>query len=387
MNSFEANKIIGAVLGTLVFVMGVGFIADEIYAPIEGHGAGYALPEPTAEGEAGVVEEASVAPIAARMQTASAEAGADLIVRCQSCHDYSSANENKVGPGLFNVVGRPIASHGGFAYSDALVALSADGAVWDYEHLDGFLESPRDYAPGTKMTFAGLSDPQDRADLIAFLRENSDDPFPLPEAPAETAAPAEDAAVEGAADQGEAPAEPDPLIAAMAAVTPEDGEALIVRCQACHDYSEANTNRVGPGLHGVVGRPIASHPDFSYSDALASLGAAGEIWTPQNLSAFLEKPSDFAPGTKMSFPGLADIEDRAALIVYLNSIAETPIDLGGGAVPAEGEAAPAEQPAVEGAEAPTPEGEAAVEDGEATVTVEAPQTETDEEAGAEVPQQ
>ena len=377
MNSFELNKIFGAILGTLVFVMGVGFIADEIYSPIEGRGADYALPEPAEEGGAGPVEVAAVAPIAARMQTASADAGASLITRCQSCHDYSPANENRTGPGLYGIVGHPIASHEGFSYSDALAALGAEGEVWDYEHLDGFLESPRNYAPGTKMTFAGLSDPEDRANLIAFLRENSDDPYPLPEAPAEAEAPADEAAApagDQAAAEGEAPAGQDPIWAAMAAVTPEDGQALIVRCQSCHDYSEANANRVGPGIHTVVGQPIAAHPDYAYSDALASLGEAGETWTPEHLSAFLEKPADFAPGTKMSFPGLANVEDRAALIVFLNSISADPIDLSGAAAgdqpaAAEGEdAAPAQEPAAEEeAEPAAPEGDQAAASGEAPV--------------------
>ncbi|WP_417583941.1 c-type cytochrome [Pelagibacterium sp.] len=343
MNSFELNKIFGAILGTLVFVMGVGFIADEIYAPIEGRGADYALPEPAPEGGEGGQEAPGVPSIAARMQTASAEEGANLINRCQSCHDYSPANENRTGPGIYGVVGHPIASHEGFAYSDALATLGANGEVWDYEHLDAFLESPRNYAPGTKMSFAGLSNPEDRANLIAFLRENSDDPFPLPEAPAEE----EVTPAEGESGE-DAPVE-DELTAALAAVTPEQGEALIVRCQSCHDYSPANANRVGPGIHNVVGADIALHEGYSYSDALASLGAEGETWTPENLSAFLEDPADFAPGTRMSFPGLADIEDRAALIVFLNSISDNPIDLTGGAA-SEGDAA-AEQPVLDEVEA------------------------------------
>lgn len=340
MNSFELNKIFGAILGTLVFVMGVGFIADEIYAPIEGRGASYDLPEPAAEGEGGGEEAPGVPSIAARMQTASAEAGESLITRCQSCHDYSPENANRTGPGIYGVVGHPIASHEGFNYSDALATLGANGEVWDYEHLDAFLESPRNYAPGTLMSFAGLSNPDDRANLIAFLRENSDDPLPLPEAPAEEEA----APAEGGEGGEDAPVE-DELTAAMAAVTPEDGEALIVRCQACHDYSPANANRVGPGIHNVVGADIAHHEGYSYSDALAALGAEGEVWSPENLSAFLENPADFAPGTRMSFAGLANIEDRAALIVFLNSISDNPIDLGGAAAPAED--APVEQPALE----------------------------------------
>lgn len=187
MNSFELNKIFGAILGTLVFVMGVGFIADEIYRPIENRGATFLLPEPEAgeSGEAPVVAE--IDPIAVRMLTASAEAGQSLINRCQSCHDYSPENANRTGPGIYDIVGQEIAHHEGFAYSDVLAEMGAAGEIWDYEHLDGFLASPRTYAPGTKMTFAGLSNPQDRANLIAFLRSLSNDPYPLPEAEAPAA--------------------------------------------------------------------------------------------------------------------------------------------------------------------------------------------------------
>ena len=119
MNSFELNKIFGAILGVLVFVMGVGFIADAIYAPIENRGATYELPEPEG-GEGGETEVAAFQPIAVRMQTATAEAGERLIIRCQSCHDYSPANANRTGPGIYDIVGNEIAHHEGFNYSDAL---------------------------------------------------------------------------------------------------------------------------------------------------------------------------------------------------------------------------------------------------------------------------
>lgn len=189
MNSFELNKIFGAILGTLVFVMGVGFIAEEIYHPIENRGATYLLPEPEeSDSGAAAPEVAQVDSIAVRMQTATVEAGERLINRCQSCHDYSAANANRTGPGIHDVVGQQIAHHDGFAYSDILNEYGASGEVWDYANLDEFLASPRTFAPGTKMTFAGLSNPMDRANLIAFLRSLSDDPYPLPEAEADEAA-------------------------------------------------------------------------------------------------------------------------------------------------------------------------------------------------------
>lgn len=227
MNSFELNKIFGAILGVLVFVMGVGFVADAIYAPIEHRGDGYELPIPEGTEGGGPAEVAAVEPIAVRMQTASADAGQRLIARCQSCHDYSSADTNRTGPGLWDVVNRPIAHHAGFAYSDALQSLGAEGTVWDYEHLDAFLTSPRGYAPGTTMTFAGLSNPEDRANLIAFLRTLSDDPAPLPEAEAAAPEGEAEAEAEGAADvetpQGETA--PDPDVPVPGADQPMDNPA------------------------------------------------------------------------------------------------------------------------------------------------------------------
>ncbi|MCD7058880.1 c-type cytochrome [Pelagibacterium xiamenense] len=206
MDSFELNKIFGAILGTLVFVMGVGFLAEAIYHPIEGRGATYELPMPEGTGEEAAEAAPEVASIAERMQTASAEAGANLINRCQSCHDFSASNEDRTGPGLWGIVERPIAAHDGFAYSDALASLGAAGEVWSYENLDAFIESPRNFAPGTKMTFAGLSNPEDRANLIAFLREQADTPAPLPEAPA-AEAPSEAQDEAELADEGASPAE------------------------------------------------------------------------------------------------------------------------------------------------------------------------------------
>src|SRR5690606_1473691 len=149
--------------------------------------------------------------IAALLQTASAEAGASVAARCQGCHDLSEANTNRVGPGLYGIVGHVIASHEGFSYSAALSALGEAGEEWDYAHLDAFLTSPQGFAPGTTMAFPGIANAEDRADLIAYLRELSDDPLPLPEAPAEgEAAPAEEApaeAVEAEAAEDAAPAE------------------------------------------------------------------------------------------------------------------------------------------------------------------------------------
>jgi cytochrome c len=96
---------------------------------------------------------------------------------CAACHTFDAGGANRLGPNLHNIVGQDIASVEGFNYSPALQALEG---VWDDEHLDAFLADPRDYAPGNRMAFAGVRDPAQRADIIAYLRSITDDPPPLP---------------------------------------------------------------------------------------------------------------------------------------------------------------------------------------------------------------
>jgi cytochrome c len=203
MNSFELNKILGAVLGTLLFVMGAGFLAEAIYHPIENRGPGYALPEPEpTEGEA-VAEAEPEVPLGLLLASASAERGASAVRKCQSCHNFGEGEPNKQGPNLYGVVGAQKAHAEGFAYSDILLQQQAEGQTWTYENLNAFLTSPRDYAPGTKMAFAGVDSPEERADILAYLQTLSGSPVPFPEP--EAAAPAEDAGADEAAE-GDAPA-------------------------------------------------------------------------------------------------------------------------------------------------------------------------------------
>ena len=207
MDSFELNKIMGAVLGTLLFVMGVGFIAESIYHPIENRGPGYNLPEPEANAEGAAVEAEPSVPLGVLLASASAERGAAAVRKCQSCHNFGEGEPNKQGPHLYDVVGRPEGAVPDFAYSEALMAHNAAGDVWTYENLDHFLTRPADYAPGTKMNFAGVRNPEERADILAYLQTLSASPvpFPAPEAAA-VEAPAEgDALTEAAAEGGASP--------------------------------------------------------------------------------------------------------------------------------------------------------------------------------------
>jgi len=190
MDSFELNKILGAVLGTLLFVMGVGFLAEAIYHPIENRGPGYALPEPeVAEGGAAVEEAPAAVPVGVLLASASADRGASAVRKCQSCHTFGEGEGNKQGPNLYNIIGSAQAHLDDFAYSDIFVQHHNEGRIWTYEDMDAFLTDPKGYAPGTKMGFAGVRSPEERADIMAYLQTLSSSPVAFPEAEAAAAAP------------------------------------------------------------------------------------------------------------------------------------------------------------------------------------------------------
>lgn len=180
MDSFELNKILGALLGTLLFVMAIGFLAEALYEPIEDAGPGYDLPEPEGTVVATAATDSAATPLPVLLASADADAGAAVARKCQSCHNFNKGDANKTGPALFEIVGAPVAHLDDFNYSDALLALHEAGQTWTYENLNHFLESPRKFAPGTKMTFAGLRSEKDRANILAYLQSLSDNPVPFP---------------------------------------------------------------------------------------------------------------------------------------------------------------------------------------------------------------
>ncbi len=167
MDSFEFNKIAGAVLFTLLVYLGVQNLGDILYDTQPANPDAYIVEGVIEEGAPIAAAVATIeVPIGELLQTASIEKGARTAKKCISCHSFESGGAHKIGPALFGVVDRPVAQASGFNYSGAL---SDKGGNWNYEALNGFLESPKKYVAGTSMAFAGLRKATDRANIIAYL--------------------------------------------------------------------------------------------------------------------------------------------------------------------------------------------------------------------------
>jgi cytochrome c len=230
MDSFEFNKVIGALLATVFVVFSVAIVSDSIFATAAPERPGFAIEaaEPEQGGEAAGGAPAEE-PIAVLLANADPAAGQAVFKKCAACHTDDKSGANKVGPNLWNIVNRPIASHEGFSYSAAMKEFAQGGSVvWDYEHLNHFLASPKGYIKGTAMGFAGVKKADERANLIAYLRTTADSPAPLPEAgaapaPSDASAPAEGGAAP--AEGGAAPAEGGAAPAEGGAAPAEGGTA------------------------------------------------------------------------------------------------------------------------------------------------------------------
>ncbi len=181
MDSFELNKILGAILGTLLVLLSVNIVAGGIFSVPKPAKPGYdiAVTETPAAGPAAAPEPE--VPIAQLLANADVKKGETVAKKCMACHDLHKGGPNKVGPDLYGVVGRERGSHEGFSYS---AAMKGKPGKWTFEDLNHFLTSPRSFIPGTAMAFAGISKASERADLLAYLNTLSDNPQPLPKAEA-----------------------------------------------------------------------------------------------------------------------------------------------------------------------------------------------------------
>jgi cytochrome c len=357
--SLEFNKIAAAVLMAGIIAMFSGFIARLLFQVEPLHENAYSIAgvgEPTTPTGGGAAPAPE--PILGLLASADAAKGEQTFKKaCTTCHTIEQGGPNKIGPNLWGVVGRPVASHEGFAYSSAM---QAHGGTWTYQELSIYLTAPAKRVPGTKMTYAGLKKVQDRADLIAFLREQAPTPVPLPtqeEIDAETKAaagpsevtpeqhteqtegqaegqagtttteenqPAAGSSEPAATQEAQAGTADAALREAIAAADPALGEKLARQCATCHTFDNGGPNKVGPNLYGVVGALFGHLEGFNYSKVFQEAHAAGRTWTYEELAGYLANPKAFMPGNKMTFVGLKKQADVAAIIAYLRQHHDNP---------------------------------------------------------------
>ena len=179
MDSFELNKIIAAILMVALLVIGLGKIADGVFHVNKPKNPGYQVEVESqlTSGTSQVAEVVEKIDIAAFMTLGNAVSGEKIFKKCAACHSINKGGKNKIGPALYNIVGRAVGGVDDYKYSKTLASY---GKEWTFEELNGFLTKPSSYLKGTKMSYAGLRKEKDRASIIKYLNQNSDSPKLLP---------------------------------------------------------------------------------------------------------------------------------------------------------------------------------------------------------------
>jgi cytochrome c len=180
MDSFELNKIIGAVLATCLVLLVTSFTANALFAPKLPEKPGFAIAAKEAEGGAKEAAAAASEPIEKLLQTASVEKGATAAKKCAACHTFEKDGPNRVGPNLYAIVGdKKGEGRSGFNFS---AGMKGKGGTWSIDDLNQFILNPKGFVPGTAMGFAGIQKDSERADVLAYLNSLSEHPAPLPTA-------------------------------------------------------------------------------------------------------------------------------------------------------------------------------------------------------------
>jgi cytochrome c len=192
----RANTVAGWALAGMIAALGLSIVSGEYFHAERPEKMGYVVEGVEEEGAADAAAPAQ--PVEFYLASADPAKGEQVFKKCAACHNADKGGANALGPNLWGVLGEPVGKGHGFPFSDAL---AAKGGTWNWTNLNEWLESPKKFAPGTKMTFAGLSKPEDRANVIAFLNSHSDGPLPMPAAPAAGAAAAAQTETKGADQQ------------------------------------------------------------------------------------------------------------------------------------------------------------------------------------------
>jgi cytochrome c len=179
MDSFELNKILGALLATCLGVLTLNIAAGAIFTPGKMEKPGYTIAVPDKPGATETAKPEPAEPLPVRLAASDPQKGQAAAKQCAACHTFEKGGANRVGPNLYGIVDRAKASVAGFNYS---AALKAKGGNWTFDDLDLFIASPKTWLPGTTMGYAGLARGGQRADLINYLHTLADSPVPLPKA-------------------------------------------------------------------------------------------------------------------------------------------------------------------------------------------------------------
>ena len=213
------NTIAGWTLFAGIVALGGAIVSGEVFKGERPEKMGYPIEGVELEGEGGAEAEQ---PIAVYLASADLAKGEQVFKKCAACHNADQGGANQLGPNLWGVMGESVAARA-FPFSDAL---KSHGGTWDWETMSAWLANPKKFAPGTKMTFAGLSKPEDRANVMAYLNAHGSN-LPLPAAPAAGAEPTDDAAAKPGSGTGDGAqkAENEPVLANSAADVKGGGEA------------------------------------------------------------------------------------------------------------------------------------------------------------------
>ena len=179
MDSFEVNKIIAAVLLIALIVIGIGKISDMAFHVEKPEKSAYKVEiqetvSTTNSNKEKVIEKVDISALLAKGDV---KHGEKVFKKCAACHLVNKGGANKIGPALYGIIGRKVASKDDYKYSKAMAAYDKN---WSFEEMNGYLKKPQSYIKGTKMAFAGLRKEKDRASVILYLNQNSDNPLPLP---------------------------------------------------------------------------------------------------------------------------------------------------------------------------------------------------------------